>query len=44
MYIVTGAVGFIGTCLVRELNNRGIENILIVDRLDKSSKWKNFQK
>ena len=43
MYIVTGAVGFIGTCLVRELNDRGIENILIVDRLDKSSKWKNFQ-
>tara|TARA_B100000925_G_scaffold266148_1_gene225741 strand:- start:2299 stop:3264 length:966 start_codon:yes stop_codon:yes gene_type:complete len=43
MYIVTGAVGFIGTCLVRELNNRGIENVLVVDRLDKSSKWKNFQ-
>ena len=43
MYIITGAVGFIGTCIVRELNERGHENIIIVDRLDKSSKWKNLQ-
>lgn len=43
MYIVTGAAGFIGTCLVRELNKRGHENIIIVDRLDKSQKWKNLQ-
>jgi len=43
MYIVTGAVGFIGTCLVRELNKKGHENIILVDRLDDSSKWKNLQ-
>ena len=43
MYIVTGGVGFIGTCVVQELNRRGIEDIIIVDRLDESVKWKNLR-
>lgn len=42
MIIVTGGAGFIGSCLVRELNNNGIYDILIVDRLRNASKWKNL--
>ncbi len=42
MIVVTGGAGFIGSCLVKELNNRGITDILIVDRLGTSIKWKNL--
>ena len=42
MYIVTGASGFIGSSIVKELNNRGITDIIAVDRLDKSDKFKNL--
>ena len=31
MYIVTGAAGFIGSNIVKELNNRGVEDIIAVD-------------
>ncbi len=41
-YIVTGGAGFIGSNLVRELNARGEINILIVDELGESEKWKNL--
>jgi ADP-L-glycero-D-manno-heptose 6-epimerase len=40
--IVTGGSGFIGSNLVSALNARGIDNILIVDHLDNSEKWKNL--
>jgi ADP-L-glycero-D-manno-heptose 6-epimerase len=40
--IVTGGAGFIGSALVWKLNERGINNVLIVDRLDTSDKWKNL--
>ncbi len=43
MYIVTGAAGFIGSCIVKKLNDEGIENILIVDRLEKDNKWLNLR-
>lgn len=43
MYIVTGAAGFIGSCLVKKLNQEGIENILVVDRLESDSKWLNLR-
>ena len=39
---VTGGAGFIGSALVWALNLRGIDDILIVDRLDQSEKWKNL--
>ncbi len=41
--IVTGGAGLIGSNLVRLLNERGITNILLVDNLGTSSKWKNLR-
>lgn len=42
MYIVTGGAGFIGSAVIWRLNNLGIENILVVDNLSTSEKWKNL--
>lgn len=42
MYIVTGGAGFIGSAFVHKLNTQGIEDILIVDHLGSSLKWKNL--
>ena len=42
MIIVTGGAGFIGSNLVRELNARGETDILIVDELGETEKWKNL--
>jgi ADP-L-glycero-D-manno-heptose 6-epimerase len=43
MIIVTGAAGFIGSCLVNKLNNKGIKDILIVDDFSNSLKNKNLE-
>jgi len=40
--VVTGGAGLIGSALVWALNRRGIDDILIVDRLDVSEKWKHL--
>jgi ADP-L-glycero-D-manno-heptose 6-epimerase len=40
--IVTGGAGFIGSAFIWKLNNEGIENILVVDELGKTEKWKNL--
>ncbi len=40
--ILTGGAGFIGANILRELNKRGTDNIIVVDNLGKSSKWKNL--
>lgn len=43
MIIVTGAAGFIGSCLVGKLNNRGIKEIGIVDDFSHPEKARNTQ-
>ena len=43
-YIVTGGAGFIGSNVVSALNRRGEGDILIVDELGTSEKWKNLRK
>lgn len=41
-YVVTGAAGFIGSNLVRALNQRGISNIIAVDNLTRADKFRNL--
>lgn len=40
--VLTGGAGFIGSALLRTLNEQGKNNILIVDDLDHTDKWKNL--
>lgn len=40
--VVTGGAGFIGSCLVKTLNDSGLDKIYIVDNLNTSVKWKNL--
>lgn len=42
MYVVTGGAGFIGSAVIWKLNTLGVENILVVDNLAESEKWKNL--
>ncbi len=41
-YVVTGAAGFIGSNIVKALNERGEKNIIAVDNLKKADKFKNL--
>ncbi len=41
-YVVTGAAGFIGSNLVKALNERGVTEIIAVDNLKKADKFKNL--
>ncbi len=41
-YIVTGGAGFIGSNIIAALNERGEEDILVVDHLGPSEKWRNL--
>jgi ADP-L-glycero-D-manno-heptose 6-epimerase len=40
--VVTGGAGLIGSAVIWALNRRGIEDILVVDRLDRSEKWRHL--
>ena len=42
MIIITGGAGFIGSAFAWKLNQEGIDDIIIVDRLGTSDKWRNL--
>jgi ADP-L-glycero-D-manno-heptose 6-epimerase len=44
MIVVTGGAGFIGSVFVAKLNDEGIDDIIVVDELGTSEKWKNLVK
>lgn len=41
--IVTGGAGFIGSCIVRSLNDRDRDDIIIVDDIASTDKWMNIR-
>lgn len=43
MIVVTGAAGFIGSCLVAELDARGYHDLVMVDDFDRPEKKANFE-
>lgn len=42
LIIITGAAGCIGSNVVHHLNNKGFENLVLVDDFHESIKWKNL--
>lgn len=44
MIVVTGGAGFIGSAFIARLNAEGIDDIIVVDDLASSEKWKNLVK
>jgi len=42
MIIITGGAGFIGSALTWRLNQEGFDDIIIVDHLSNSTKWRNL--
>lgn len=42
LIIVTGGAGFIGSGVIKHLNDEGFNNIVVVDELGKTEKWKNL--
>ncbi len=40
--LVTGGAGFIGSALVWALNRRGVERVVVADRLGREGKWRNL--
>ena len=44
MIVVTGAAGFIGSCLIGYLNTLGFENIVIVDEFSREDKIPNLER
>lgn len=44
MIVVTGAAGFIGSNIVAALNERGVDDILVCDRLGSDGRWQNLRK
>src|SRR3712207_2970260 len=42
MYVVTGGAGFIGSNIVKGLNQRGVKDIVVVDDLSDGKKFANL--
>lgn len=42
-FVVTGGAGFIGSCIVRTLNDMGYSEITIVDHIESTEKWQNMR-
>lgn len=42
MILVTGAAGFIGSCLVKKLNEKGHKNLVLVDKFNRSDRARNL--
>ena len=42
MILITGAAGFIGSCLVQHLNELGQEDVVIIDEFETAEKNKNL--
>lgn len=42
MIVITGAAGFIGSCLLRHLNKQTTKDLVIVDQFDREDKRKNL--
>ncbi len=42
MIVVTGAAGFIGSCLITTLNNNGFFDLILVDDFSRNDKTKNY--
>ncbi len=40
--VVTGGAGFIGSALIRHMNDLGLDNIIVVDNLGTDGKWLNL--
>lgn len=43
MIVITGAAGFIGSCLITKLNSKGYKNLVLVDDFSHSEKSANFE-
>ena len=43
MIIITGAAGFIGSCLVQKLNDEGFYDLVLADDFSNETKNKNFE-
>jgi ADP-L-glycero-D-manno-heptose 6-epimerase len=41
LIVITGASGFIGSGVVKQLNDQGLHNLVLVDDIGKTEKWKN---
>lgn len=42
LIVVTGGAGFIGSGVIKHLNEQGLKNLVVVDNLGTSEKWKNL--
>lgn len=41
--VLTGGAGFIGSCMLRTLNDAGVTDVYVVDHIASTEKWKNLE-